>query len=82
MSKHWCPDEMAVEAVVEMIVPVIAATPLTRAPLPSGAKAGLLLVAVACAGVVLGLNQMFARPDVVADEAAAVGELVVSAVTR
>jgi len=65
MSKHWRPDEMAAEAVAVVIRPRPA-----RARLSAGSKAGLLLVAVACAGVVLGLNQAFARPDVFADEAA------------
>ena len=64
MSKHCCPDEMAVAIAAEAIVPDIAPARPARAPLSAGAKAGLLLVVVACAGVVLGLNQMFARADV------------------
>ena len=64
MSKHCRPDEMAVAIAAEGIVPDIAPPRPARAPLSAGAKAGLLLVAVACAGLVFGLNQMFARPDV------------------
>lgn len=60
MSRHWVPDENC--------VPLRLAG---RPPLSAGAKAGLLLVAFACAGAVVGLNQLFAGADIVADEAAA-----------
>lgn len=69
MSKHWVPEDDC--------VPLSTTKRGPRTPLPAGAKAGLLLVAVACAGVVLGLNQAFARADVFADEAATASALTV-----
>lgn len=53
MSKHWKPDEDLARV---------------RQQLPPGALAGLILVAVACAGVVLALDHAFGRSDVFADE--------------
>ena len=68
MSKHWFPDHDC--------VPLRATTPPRppRARLSSGSKAGLLMVAFTCGGVVLGLNQMFGRVDVFAEELVATSE--------
>lgn len=62
MSRHWRPDEFVIDAVAPRRPP--------RAPLSPGAKAGLLLVAAACAGVVIGLHLAFGRADVFADDMA------------
>jgi len=70
MSEHLRPDEAAVETAAATIVPPRP----PRARLGAGSKAGLLMVAFTCGGVVLGLNQMFGRADVFAEELVAASE--------
>jgi hypothetical protein len=53
VSKHWTPDEDLARV---------------RQQLPPGALAGLIVLAVACAGVVLVLDRAFGRSDVFAEE--------------
>ena len=71
MSKHWKPDDEATPLDLpwagERLRPDYA-PPSKRQALPPGALAGLILVAVACAGVMLALNQAFGREDVFAEE--------------
>lgn len=67
--KHWVPDEAAAE-----LCPAQA----KRQQLSAGSKAGLALVALGCAAIVLALNAAFGRADVFADETSRSGQAVTS----
>ncbi len=75
MSRHWVPDESHPVRAAPAPRDVAAAAEdarvrAGRARLSPGARAGLLLVAAACAGTVLGLHQMFGPADVFAEDVA------------
>lgn len=81
MSKHWRPDE---DAALLRSAKDAGGGPRDWArlqsylheqvkpqPLPQGAKAGLVLVAIACMGVAFGIYQAFGPREVIAPGAEA-----------